>query len=55
MTSKELKELIKLTHRYIHGRMGPKDLERYRELVKKRDDDAVAKLRKLEEKKLGRA
>lgn len=51
MTRKELAELLKLTHRYIHGRMGPKDLERYRELSKKRDDDALAKLRKLEEKR----
>jgi hypothetical protein len=54
MTRKQLAELNKLISRYIHHSLTPKEMERYRELVRKRDGEALAKLRKREENSAAR-
>jgi hypothetical protein len=54
MTRKELAELNKLTSRYIYGRLTDKDRARLELLMKKRDEDAMEKIRKREEKRRGR-
>lgn len=53
MTRKELRELNQLTTRYIFRRLTDKDRARLELLMKKRDEDAMAKIRKREEKRRG--